>query len=947
MIKLKRIVCSVLLIAMLICVIPVARVEAAISAATYAERVSAFLTDARWQTGTPWGYYQRPKVSSWSSIGCCAYAADFATYVYGSPSAWNTSDFQQFYSAGEIRAGDIIYVQSGKNEHWFVVVSRTGNKLYTAEGNCRVGNTDQVYVTDRKYYIEGGQLKNNFSDAGYTYFLGRHYKFSDAPQSANLGDNFYASISRKATPDELLTVTDSMDGSGILSANAEHSVLQRWQFLRQSDGSYKISSVNNGYMLNVNNGSAAEGTLAVTWKDLGNEYQRWYIYAEEGGYRIVSMGTGMTLTVPAASANVATLCSYSGSADQILNIHVHSYNATNVSATCQAAAYTRYDCTGCKDSYSVSSGTALGDHEWEQTGTVAATCQKPGAVIYTCRVCRATTTREGEMIWSDWSATRPEGMSQDQVESKTQYRFRDKQSSWVQTESGTIQYVSSWPAGFNTGNGYYAQYNKTPKTAAETATQRVSVQSNDVVGYLNFHWCRGYAYGPINRRISESNSGAYGYFHAFYTTDPGGTHDGNGAYGEGAKYYYNADCCRDSYWYAQVPVYQQTYTVEEKRASGETWGDWSSWSDTAVSASGTRQVETRSMYRYVTGGLGDHKWDKGVVTKAPTATATGVKTYTCATCKSTRTEELPKVTAPAVTVTRVFGADRYATSFKAADTLKAELGIEKFQNVIVASGTGFADALAGSYLAAQKNAPILLVRGANVNDVKNYIKSNLASGGTVYLLGGVNAVPKAMESGLEGFNVKRLGGANRYDTNLLILKEAGVGDKDVIVCTGLNFADSLSASATGLPILLVKDGLYANQKEFLKSNGGNFIVVGGTNAVNATIEKQLASYGSVKRLAGNTRYDTSVLVAKEFFDAPTSAVLAYAKNFPDGLSGGPLAYALKAPLILTDNNKPAAAVTYATGAGIKSGYALGGTGLISDKVVKNIFSMTSAEIIVK
>ena len=304
----------------------------------------------------------------------------------------------------------------------------------------------------------------------------------------------------------------------------------------------------------------------------------------------------------------------------------------------------------------------------------------------------------------------------------------------------------------------------------------------------------------------------------------------------------------------------------------------------------------------------------------------------------------PKPTEPEVKgVTRVFGADRYATAFKAADTLKEELGVQKFQNVIVASGTGFADALAGSYLAAQKQAPILLVRGANVNDVKNYIKSNLASGGTVYLLGGVNAVPKAMETGLEGFNVKRLGGADRYSTNLLILQEAGVGNKDIIVCTGKNFADSLSASATGLPILLVKDGLNASQKEFLASTSGKKIIVGGVNAVNTTIEKQLATYGSVKRLAGNTRYDTSVLVAKEFFDAPTSAVLAYAQNFPDGLSGGPLAYVLNAPLILTDSKKPTAAVTYATGAGIKSGYVLGGTGLISDKVVKNIFSMASGE----
>ena len=288
-------------------------------------------------------------------------------------------------------------------------------------------------------------------------------------------------------------------------------------------------------------------------------------------------------------------------------------------------------------------------------------------------------------------------------------------------------------------------------------------------------------------------------------------------------------------------------------------------------------------------------------------------------------------------VTRVFGADRYATAFKAADTLKAEMFIDKFPNIIVASGTGFADALAGSYLAAVKTAPILLVKGSNVNAVKEYIKANLADRGTVYLLGGVNAVPKTMETGLENFNVMRLGGNTRYDTNLLILKEAGVGDKDIIVCTGLNFADSLSASATGLPILLVKDGLLAAQKDFLAATSGKKIIVGGTGAVNATIEKQLTSYGSVKRLAGNTRYDTSVLVAQEFFANPEHAVLAYAQNFPDGLSGGPLAYELKAPLILTDNNKPTAAVNYATELDISSGYVLGGTGLISDKVVNNVF----------
>ena len=38
-----------------------------------------------------------------------------------------------------------------------------------------------------------------------------------------------------------------------------------------------------------------------------------------------------------------------------------------------------------------------------------------------------------------------------------------------------------------------------------------------------------------------------------------------------------------------------------------------------------------------------HKWDAGKVTKKPTATATGIKTFTCTRCKATRTEVIPKL----------------------------------------------------------------------------------------------------------------------------------------------------------------------------------------------------------------------------------------------------------------------------------------------------------------
>ena len=304
-------------------------------------------------------------------------------------------------------------------------------------------------------------------------------------------------------------------------------------------------------------------------------------------------------------------------------------------------------------------------------------------------------------------------------------------------------------------------------------------------------------------------------------------------------------------------------------------------------------------------------------------------------------EEIPET----ASVIRLAGDTRYDTAIKAADELKAKLGVGKFSAIIVTTGEEFADALAGSYLAAQKNAPILLVRNRDreMNQVKDYIKANLTSGGTVYLLGGEAAVSKKTETGLDGFQVKRLGGKDRYATNLLILQEAGVTSKDILVSTGKCFADSLSASAVGLPILLVKEQLNADQKEFLKDNTGKIYIIGGKNAVSEKIENQLKEFGSITRLSGETRYETSVLVAETFFADPTMAVIAYGDNFPDGLSGGPLAHAYGAPLLLTREGGEEAAEEYLKAHGIQSGYAMGGTAVLKDKTVKTVFSMSNED----
>ncbi len=297
---------------------------------------------------------------------------------------------------------------------------------------------------------------------------------------------------------------------------------------------------------------------------------------------------------------------------------------------------------------------------------------------------------------------------------------------------------------------------------------------------------------------------------------------------------------------------------------------------------------------------------------------------------------------PVKGVGRVYGASRYETAFKSADSLKKVMGVEKFAAAVVTSGDNFADALAGSYLAYVKNAPILLTDNDNIKDVMAYIQENVASGATIYALGGKAVVTdKLLELEKKGYDVKRLAGKSRFETNLEILKECGsIAGKDILVCTGFNFADSLSASAAKRPILLVDDKLTSEQKAYLKQQRGcKYYMVGGTGAVTSSVEKSPKDYGTVKRLAGANRFETSVMVAETFFSKPTTAVLAYGYNFPDGLCAGPLAAIINAPLILTATGDEAQAAAYAKDKGIKDGLVLGGPALISNKSAVKIFSI--------
>lgn len=284
---------------------------------------------------------------------------------------------------------------------------------------------------------------------------------------------------------------------------------------------------------------------------------------------------------------------------------------------------------------------------------------------------------------------------------------------------------------------------------------------------------------------------------------------------------------------------------------------------------------------------------------------------------------------------RIYGPNRVDTSIEAARKLKTKLGVSKFDSVIVASGMNYADALAGSWLSAVKSAPILLLDKVSEDKVAQYVKANLSAEGTVYILGGNGAVPETFEDKLAGLSVSRLSGKSRYDTNMAILEETDVSGKDLIVCSGAGYADALSVSSVGRPIMLVGTELTDAQKEYLEDAGfARIYAVGGTAAVSSDVVNELVQYAGVTRVGGKNRFETSLNVAKTFFPGTHDhMMMVYAKDFPDGLSGGALAYQYDAPVLLATSDNVSAAVAYRGLSSAARSVTMGGPKLISDNAI--------------
>lgn len=306
-------------------------------------------------------------------------------------------------------------------------------------------------------------------------------------------------------------------------------------------------------------------------------------------------------------------------------------------------------------------------------------------------------------------------------------------------------------------------------------------------------------------------------------------------------------------------------------------------------------------------------------------------------------------TVSSVSWKRLAGNGRY-------DTMKAivdEGFVQTGGTVVIATGTGFKDALAASGLAGLDDAPVVLTDGKNLSTQARDILTRLRPS-KVYVAGGSFVVKDDVLTQIKtatGVTPRRIAGANSAATSAQLALE-GRGrwkDNTAIIATNKSFKDALSvapiAYAKGYPILLADNGksLSNDVLNALKTLGiKQVIIVGGTGAVSTTVEGQLREINiSVRtRLAGENGVKTSAAIATWGIQNGLSANkmgVATSQNYPDALAGAALCGFNNAVLVLADD-KAMTNTTFPTPykSSIKTAYVFGGKSAVGDKTLNQL-----------
>lgn len=210
-------------------------------------------------------------------------------------------------------------------------------------------------------------------------------------------------------------------------------------------------------------------------------------------------------------------------------------------------------------------------------------------------------------------------------------------------------------------------------------------------------------------------------------------------------------------------------------------------------------------------------------------------------------------------VIRIAGRNRYETSTKLAKQLKAK----NKDNVVLANGEKFADALSAAPYAVQKKQTLVLTDGKTLpKDVKAQdVKT---------IIGGEKSV------NIKGLNkAQRISGKDRYETSLEVLKHMNK-TQSAVIADGRDYPDALAAAPYAVKkntgILLSNDSAIDKIKEYVDSqNISDITLIGGEKSVTKYQEQKFTKTSTEQKPEEKPGVNIDDLVNFDNFDTKEDA----------------------------------------------------------------------------
>lgn len=317
----------------------------------------------------------------------------------------------------------------------------------------------------------------------------------------------------------------------------------------------------------------------------------------------------------------------------------HNYDYTNgeiiQSQDCTRPEITRYRCTRCKDPKDVETKPSLGGHKWQAGDIIKEpTCTTNGEQQYTCTVCNQTKTEPVKATGHDYEI---KVINAATCTSNGIARYICKTCGYA--ENHTITAIGHKPEIRNKKEATCSSTGYTGDTYCSVCNKKLS--SGETIAKKEHAWVKQDNIPATCEKgeMEVEKCSVCGETKETQISDPLG-HD----FGEWkttkeptcTKYGTKKRICKRCNEY-EIDVidptgHQHTKIIDQKDATCEEKGYSGD-----LYCEDCRVIIQLGQEIAATG----HTWDDVTITKEPTQTETGIRTYTCKKCHKTRTETIP------------------------------------------------------------------------------------------------------------------------------------------------------------------------------------------------------------------------------------------------------------------------------------------------------------------